>query len=164
MAPHGGGIEPGTDILAAAVAGRRHAFYGFIGLKSRGNRLLHIASHRFDEPVAWRMARRARWILTLHGWARSDAVIGIGGRDRRGRRLFQQYLRAAGFKTRINRRPGLSGRHAANLCNRGRRGSGIQLEIAWGLRQPIVMSAGRHPLARRLVRALTSTLTTVAAG
>jgi phage replication-related protein YjqB (UPF0714/DUF867 family) len=37
MAIHGGGIEPGTTEIAEAVAGDRHTFYTFSGLKPEGN-------------------------------------------------------------------------------------------------------------------------------
>lgn len=158
MAPHGGGIEPGTDNLARALAGRHHALYSFIGLKPCGNRVLHLASHRFDEPVALRMARPAQWILTLHGCALADATIRVGGGDRAGGRLFQRCLHTFGFRARISRHDYLAGRHPANLCNRGRGRRGVQLEIARDLREPLIQAADHHPLARRLIKALTTAL------
>jgi phage replication-related protein YjqB (UPF0714/DUF867 family) len=51
MAPHGGGIEPGTTEIARGVAGTDHTFYAFEGLKPGGNQDLHITSTNFDEPV-----------------------------------------------------------------------------------------------------------------
>lgn len=163
MAPHGGGIEPGTDILAASLAGRRHAFYGFIGLKCHGNRLLHLTSHRFDEPVARRMTRQALWVLTLHGCAANDATIRVGGRDREGRLIFQKCLQKAGVRTRLSGRTNLAGRHPANLCNRGRLSRGVQLEIARDLRNPRLQSDGGHALSRHLVKALTAALASIPA-
>ena len=163
MAPHGGGIEKGTDTLASILAGRRHAFYGFIGLKPRDNRSLHLTSHRFDEPTALRMIRRARWILTIHGCAPSDATIRVGGRDRRGCWIFQRSLQQAGFRARLSKRPELAGRHPANLCNRGRSRRGVQLEIARDLRDPHQGCAG-HPIPhRRLIRALMTALEAIPA-
>ena len=52
IAPHGGGIEPGTIDIADALAGCRYSFYGFKGLKKSGNSALHINSSNFDEPIA----------------------------------------------------------------------------------------------------------------
>ncbi|MDJ0808499.1 MAG: poly-gamma-glutamate hydrolase family protein [Desulfobacterales bacterium] len=154
MAPHGGGIEPGTDILAAILAGRRHALYSFLGLKPRGNRDLHITSHRFDEPLARRMTRRAVWVLTIHGCAQTKGTIRIGGRDREGGRIFKRCLQQAGFRARRYGGRALAGRHPANLCNRGRRGKGVQLEIDRDLRETL----GRSNCMRRLVRALSFAL------
>lgn len=37
MAPHGGGIEPGTSEISDAIAGDEHSFYAFEGLKVHGN-------------------------------------------------------------------------------------------------------------------------------
>lgn len=42
IAPHGGGIEPGTSELAQAIAGDDLSFYAFEGLKKNGNGVLHI--------------------------------------------------------------------------------------------------------------------------
>jgi len=36
IAPHGGGIEPGTSEIADRVAGEDHAFYSFEGWKRQG--------------------------------------------------------------------------------------------------------------------------------
>lgn len=49
IAPHGGGIEPGTSEVADAVAADDFSFYAFEGIKSK-NGDLHITSTRFDEP------------------------------------------------------------------------------------------------------------------
>src|SRR5262245_11150501 len=46
VAPHGGGIEPGTSELADGVAGLEHSFYTFEGLKTSGNGDLHITATR----------------------------------------------------------------------------------------------------------------------
>ena len=37
VAPHGGGIEPGTSDIADGIAGRKHSFYCFKGIKKFGN-------------------------------------------------------------------------------------------------------------------------------
>jgi phage replication-related protein YjqB (UPF0714/DUF867 family) len=51
VAPHGGGIEPGTSEIADAIAVQRWSVYSFEGLKQSGNRVLHITSTCFDEPM-----------------------------------------------------------------------------------------------------------------
>ena len=50
IAPHGGGIEPGTSELAQAIAGDNFSYYCFESVRLAENKQLHIASHRFDEP------------------------------------------------------------------------------------------------------------------
>ena len=49
IAPHGGGIEPGTSELADAIANADLSFYAFEGIKKAANRVLHITSGRFDD-------------------------------------------------------------------------------------------------------------------
>ena len=100
------------------------------------------------------MTRGAAWVLTIHGCAQTKATIRIGGRDREGGRIFQRFLQQAGFRARRWGRKALAGCHAANLCNRGRSGRGIQLELDRDLREKLVRSNGM----RRLVRALSSAL------
>jgi phage replication-related protein YjqB (UPF0714/DUF867 family) len=51
IAPHGGGIEPGSSTIARAIAGEDINMYLFEGIKvAKGNAIVHIASHHFDEP------------------------------------------------------------------------------------------------------------------
>lgn len=135
MAPHAGGIEPGTGDIADAVAAQDHAFYCFRGIKRQGNRVLHISSNRFDEPLAMQLVTEANWILTLHGCRDVAPVVWVGGRGlQRGDRIIDS-LQAAGFPAHRCDRPGLRGLHPNNICNRGRDAAGVQLEVSSGLRQ-----------------------------
>jgi phage replication-related protein YjqB (UPF0714/DUF867 family) len=59
MAPHGGGIEPGTIDIADNLAGCDYTFYSFKGLKKAEYSILHINSNTFDEPIALRVAQNA---------------------------------------------------------------------------------------------------------
>jgi phage replication-related protein YjqB (UPF0714/DUF867 family) len=160
MAPHAGGIEPGTGRIADALAGREHAFYCLEGLKASGNRALHIASSRFDEPRAERMLAEATWVLSIHGCRETTPLIWVGGGDTKRARDFIRILQQAGWPARPCLRSGLHGRRPDNICNRGRARAGIQLEISQGLRRIIFgdLSAGaaRRPLPffHRLVETL----------
>jgi phage replication-related protein YjqB (UPF0714/DUF867 family) len=163
-APHGGGIEPGTGDMADAVAGQQHAFYCFKGIKKQGNRVLHITSNRFDEPLAMSMVAEANWILTIHGCRGDEPVVWVGGRNRpQGDRIIND-LQAAGVPALRCDRPGLRGLHADNLCNRGRDLAGVQLEISLGLRNRLISNLllrrlrGRTPLFHRFVATLANCL------
>ena len=138
MAPHGGGIEPGTDIIARAVAGEEHGYYLFIGLLPRGNARLHLTSNRFDEPRALSLARTARTVLTIHGCRGDEPVVWIGGLDDCLKRGLMGNLRRSGFDARTSDRPGLRGKSSDNLCNRGRRSAGAQIEISQALRRNLL--------------------------
>jgi phage replication-related protein YjqB (UPF0714/DUF867 family) len=160
IAPHGGGIEPGTADIADAVAADRHTFYGFKGIKPAGNRVLHITSNHFDEPRCVRIAEAAAWVLTLHGCRGAEEIVWVGGRHMAFRTIFIRTLRRFGFQASSSRQPGLRGLQPGNLCNRGRQGRGVQLEITAGLRRRLYLSIEyrrvrqRTPAFYRLVAAL----------
>jgi predicted GNAT family N-acyltransferase len=97
--------------------------------------VLHITSNRFDEPRALRMARRAEWVLTIHGCREAGAVVYVGGRDGTRTRAIRRALQEAGFDARESQRPGLRGINPNNICNRGYSGRGVQLELSDGLRR-----------------------------
>ena len=132
IAPHGGGIEPGTSEIADRVAGEDHAFYSFEGWKRQGNFHLHITSRNFDEPVGMRIAKQAKRIVTIHGCIGKDKVIYIGGKDMFLKDRIRQALEAADFSVKEN--PRFVGTNPLNICNRSRFGMGVQLEISAPLR------------------------------
>jgi phage replication-related protein YjqB (UPF0714/DUF867 family) len=135
MAPHGGWIEPHTTELARSIAGDTFSFYTFQGLKGGGNQALHITSHRFDEPVAMAAVGEADHVVAIHGErSRHEAFVMVGGAERGLAAAVAESLADLGFKVSPPR-PGLGGLNPRNICNRGRQGAGIQLELSEGLRQ-----------------------------
>src|SRR5580693_5386201 len=66
IAPHGGGIEPGTSELADSIAGADLSFYAFEGIKRTGNAVLHITSGRFDEPQGIALVAASPRVVALH--------------------------------------------------------------------------------------------------
>ncbi|MFP4349718.1 MAG: poly-gamma-glutamate hydrolase family protein [Thermodesulfobacteriota bacterium] len=160
MALHGGRIEPMTVQLARRIAGEDLSFYGFRGIKAADNWRLHLTSHRFDEPKALRMAQRSRWVLTVHGLKGEGKEMSIGGLDARRMAAVRSCLEAAGFCF-IDSKPSTAGRHPGNICNRGRSGRGVQLELSIGLRAELrnrpdqlerFAKAVREGLFRNLIR------------
>lgn len=165
LAPHGGGIEPGTSELAEAVAGEQLSFYAFEGLKRSGNSLLHVTSTRFDEPLCRLLLERSDSVVTFHGEQGREGVAEIraGGLDDA---LYERVAPAlARRQFRVSRAVGLrAGREPENLCNRGRSGRGLQLELSRALREGLFESfsaAGRlqrtsrfHDLVQAILGAL----------
>lgn len=135
VAPHGGGIEPGTTEIARAIAGNDLSFYSFEGLKPDGNGRLHIKSTNFDEPTAITVVQGAMRVVSIHGESSSAPVVFIGGKDRALLELLTAALMAQGFVVHEHPDPGLQGVDTANLCNRGNSGAGVQMELSAGLRQ-----------------------------
>jgi len=134
VAPHGGGIEPGTSEVARALAGDEFALYCFVGLRPNGNDELHVTSHCFDDPACVQLVGRARAVVAVHGCAGDHRAVYVGGLDADLKAQFVQALRRAGFRARPSAGD-LAGCYTDNICNRGSSGRGVQLEITEGLRR-----------------------------
>ncbi len=140
VAPHGGTIEVGTSEIAALIAGEDHSLFSFEGLKPQGrNRELHITSHHFDHPDCLALAARCEFAIGVHG-CKGEAQVFLGGLDTELTALLAHHIAAAGFEvvTEGHRYPG---RHPLNICNRGARGRGAQLEITYDLRRAATREA-----------------------
>ena len=154
IAPHGGSIEIGTSELATLIAGEEHSLFTFDGHKPRGrNRDLHITSHNFDHPDCVALAARHSVILAVHGCKGESSQIFVGGLDEDLGELLTERLAAAGFAATSHghRYPG---RNRLNICNRGARGRGVQLELTLDLRAPekraVIAPLVRNALAEYL--------------
>lgn len=136
VAPHAGAIEPGTSEIAVTVAGADFNLYLFEGLGEDAYRL-HITSSHFDEPECLTLIRGCSIVVTVHGchYADKDETVYLGGREEGLRDAIGAALGHAGFATRSDRRN--PGRHPLNICNRGRTGQGVQLEISRDLRRKL---------------------------
>ena len=133
LAPHGGGIEAGTGELAELVAGEQHNLFTFAGLRSHGNRDLHLSSSRFDHPECLTMLSRCDLGLGVHGCKGAHRIY-VGGLETLLVDLLVRQLAAAGLPATSEVPRHLAGRDPSNVCNRGKRGRGAQLEITMDLR------------------------------
>lgn len=136
IAPHGGMIEPPTSRLAIAIAADDYNAYCFDGLcLGRDHHELHITSNSFDEPVGCALIARSDVVIALHGRRdrKEPKSVWIGGLDGELCREIASHLGRAGFQaaTEGHKFPALD---LANICNRGRRQKGAQLEIPRTLR------------------------------
>jgi phage replication-related protein YjqB (UPF0714/DUF867 family) len=138
VAPHGGGIEMGTSEIADAIAGGQFAFYAFEGLKLRGNQLLHITSVRFDEPECVRVLGDSVTVVTLHGAEDDEEIVYMGGLDTVLGGRIGMALIDKGFE--VGEHPKLLGRERRNVCNRGKSGKGVQLELSTAVRETLFAS------------------------
>ena len=136
VAPHGGRIEGRTSEIARLIAGEQHALYLFEGLRPTGDNFdcLHLGSHRFDEPRALDLISGCHTVVAVHGYAAIGPDVLLGGLDERLKREVAQALAKAGltYLTDGHRFPG---RDPRNICNRGRSGQGLQLELSSGMRK-----------------------------
>lgn len=137
IAPHGGKIEPGTSEIAAAIAGDEFSLYCFEGRKLKGNKSLHITSANFDEPRCLELIASCNRLVAVHGCSEGKRTAFLGGRDEQLRDAIRDRLQAAGFGTERHPNPSLQGTSPINICNRGVRGGGAQLEISKDLRDEL---------------------------
>ena len=163
IAPHGGGIEPGTSELALSVADSDLSWATFDGLKASGNADLHITSTRFDVPKCVDIITRSQYVLTIHGESSLAEVAYIGGRDELVASTIREELENRGFETGIHDSAELSGRAAENICNMGIRGVGVQLELSRGLRQTFFQSLGAQG-RKQTTRAFDEFVTAIRSG
>jgi len=157
VVPHGGGIERSTSAIGRAVAGDDLNLYLFEGrLPTRNYEELHLTSHRYDEPECLALLAHCDHVVTVHGFnaqpdVEPDPGVVIGGLDEPLRQHITLALRAAGIAVLTD---GLrfQARDPDNICNRGRRRMGVQLELSSLLRggpleQAFVASLRRQLLA-----------------
>jgi len=152
MAPHGGKIEPMTAEISEVIAGIDYSFYCFEGLKASGNSVLHIESHLFDEPRALQAVRQADVVITVHGQLdQKQEFVMTGGLHSRLRLEIERQLDSGGFQTRPPKE-GLRGTDPRNICNRGKSGQGVQLEVSRRVRDSLKNDRDRLRLFAEAVR------------
>jgi phage replication-related protein YjqB (UPF0714/DUF867 family) len=136
LAPHGGRIEGRTSEVARLIAGEEHRLYLFEGLRTTGDNFdcLHLASHRFDEPRALHLVANCDIVVAVHGYAAGGPDVLLGGLNESLKLEIAQALAANGFTYQMegHRFPG---RDPLNICNRGRSGEGVQLELSEDFRK-----------------------------
>jgi phage replication-related protein YjqB (UPF0714/DUF867 family) len=143
IAPHGGGIEPGTVELAQAIAGTEYSYYTFDAKRASNNDELHITSTHFDDPVALRLASSSQRVVAVHGCKGDDETVYLGGLDTELIGKVARALADANIPSNDHPRSGLLGRDANNICNRGSTGKGVQLELSEGLRSSMFLNLKR---------------------
>ena len=135
LAPHGGSIEAFTSDIARGIAGEEYGLYLFEGLLRAGNfASLHLPSERFDEPGCLQMLADCDRVVSVHGCSVAGEAVFIGGRDRALGEAVASSLRAEGIACH-DAAEKLAGQDPRNICNRGRAGQGVQLEVSLELRR-----------------------------
>jgi phage replication-related protein YjqB (UPF0714/DUF867 family) len=162
IAPHGGKIEPGTSEIARSVAATEFNLYCFEGMKPADNKHLHVTSSRFDEPACLALVKDCDVVVAVHGCKDrddrqgNDCIVYLGGLDGDTQTKVGNELRRSGFDCGTHADSDLQGRHPRNICNRGARNMGVQLEISRTLRDGLVRSpADLAKFAAAVRRAIT---------
>jgi phage replication-related protein YjqB (UPF0714/DUF867 family) len=145
IAPHGGGIEPGSsEIMRTVAEAGGWAWYEFAGFLRKGNKdILHMASTDFDEPTLKSMLPQAGFVIAFHGASESaEPIVYVGGKWELGRRTVMASMNGSfsehGIRS-VDAIDGASAEHLRglddlNIVNLGKRAEGIQLEFSRGAR------------------------------
>jgi phage replication-related protein YjqB (UPF0714/DUF867 family) len=156
LAPHGGGIEIGTSEVARAVAGDDFSLYLFEGLRGSGNYAeLHLTSHRFDEPRCLELLAHSDYVVAIHGCkgegrkVLQGRKVLLGGLDAELKARVAVALTTIDVDVRTTDHE-YPAREPANICNRGRRGVGVQIELTSAIR----LKGSFEPLTRTIRSAL----------
>ena len=134
LAPHGGAIEAGTSEIARAVAGSEFNLYLFEGIRAAGSyAALHLTSHCFDEPRCLALLSACDHVVTIHGCRGHEPRALLGGLDLGLKKQISDAIAAVGIESHLSGHP-YRAVHPRNICNRGRRGAGVQIELTSALR------------------------------
>lgn len=151
VAPHGGRIEAHTAEIAAAIAGAEFSLYALEGIRSTGNyAALHLTSHYFDEPGCLELLATCDDVVAIHGCRVDGEVVLVGGLDNDLAAELGALMTEAGLECYLDGHE-FPGTHPNNICNRGRRGVGVQLELSVAFRES-------SPHKRKLVAAVRAAL------
>ena len=161
IAPHGGGIEPGTsDIMRAVAEAGGWAWYEFAGFLRQGNKdALHIASSEFDEPTLMAMLPQTGFVVAFHGSSEAaEPLVYVGGKWSLGRQTMIGSINGASSEhglravdaLELDAAAHLRGLDDLNITNRGKRGEGVHLEFSRGARNLLFPpDASREARGRR---------------
>jgi phage replication-related protein YjqB (UPF0714/DUF867 family) len=153
LAPHGGEIEWGTNQIAAAIAGEDYRLFCFNGNRIGGEtfRYLHVKSHLYDDEQCHRLIKPCSIVVAIHGWNEEKLKlppnIYLGGRDEKLRETIGSELTRLGFGIAAFSDPtnNYTAQRTKNICNCGKTGRGVQLELPRLLRRELVPRTGLRP-------------------
>jgi formylglycine-generating enzyme required for sulfatase activity/phage replication-related protein YjqB (UPF0714/DUF867 family) len=160
LAIHGGNLQPGTTQIADAVAGDVHSFYSFVSHRPEYDQTLYIPSIYFDEPTVVEMVSDAQVVLAIYGCQGRAEFVKVGGLDQERRKLIRAEFQQSGFTVEEDQERGID---PSNICNLGRTGQGVQIEVSQGLRERLITTNGRiydNTYLTRFVAALQRGLST----
>ena len=151
VAPHGGRIEAHTSEIATAIAGADFSLYVLEGTRLSGAyAALHLTSHYFDEPGCLELLATCDDVVAIHGCKVAGEVVLVGGLANELAAELGAAMTKAGLECHLDGHE-FPGTHPNNICNRGRRGVGVQLELSAALRES-------SPHKRKLVAAVREVL------
>lgn len=153
VAPHAGLIDLNTGDMAARVAGDDYNLYTFSGIAPGDNMgEMHVTSIHFDEPRCLEMLKKADVTVTIHGCKGDEPAVYLSGMDTKLEGKLKDAFNAAGFKASIDGHGYQTGTKPENVCNKNRRGQGVQIEFTRAIRADAELSAKAARVVRETLK------------
>lgn len=134
LAPHGGTIENGTSAIAERIASNNHNLYIFEGIEQENSfSELHVTSTGFDETRCLALVARMDTVIAIHGCLEKTEVIYLGGRDEKLKISLAEAFNKNGIRAETQGHA-YPAQKEENICNRGKRNRGVQIEFSKGIR------------------------------
>lgn len=143
---HGNQIEPGTEVVVKALADVDLSYYLFLG----NDQNQHITSTHFDEQGCLDLISRSEKVITVHGKAGAGQFVMLGGLDTELIQTVSKKLEENGFSV-LPPSLNVTGTESENICNRGKSGKGLQIELSKELREAF---KNDHTLLSNFVRSI----------
>jgi len=133
VTPCGESIPPVCgDVCSTGLA---HEQSRLEGIRPHGNYAhLHLTSHKFDEPRCLGLLSSCNHVIAVHGCRRETQQAFIGGLDEALKARVAQAIAELGVDVRLHGHS-FPATNPWNICNRGHRGAGIQIEMTTALRR-----------------------------
>ncbi|MBS3751919.1 MAG: poly-gamma-glutamate hydrolase family protein [Anaerolineales bacterium] len=148
LAPHAGGIEPGTGKLAKSISGNDLSYYIFEGIQYTNNCELHLPSTQFNDPLCLNLLQTTKVAVSIHGCSFPEEAVFVGGLNTPFIIRILEQLNTNGFCASRDQTDH-SGKDPSNICNLCESNKGVQLELSRPLRKSFFRSLDRpgreHP-------------------
>ncbi len=148
FAQHGGMVEPGTDICAAHIAGNDLSLHTMVSsravweVEKEGGRLVPAPVHH--HPDSFTLARKCQTIITIrgrHACHNRTGEVRVDGLDAALVASLMESLAAAGFVVH-DTPPHSPAKQPGDICNRGQRMRGVELDVSHELMSRLLNDAG----------------------
>lgn len=135
VAPHAGFIDIYSGDIASGIAGNDLNLYKFRGIAPEKNlEELHVTSIHFDEPRCLALLSNMDVTVTVHGCKGDEPAVYLSGVDKKLQGVLKEAFNRAGIRAETEGHAYTTGDMPANICNKNRRGAGVQMEFTRALR------------------------------
>jgi len=130
-----GKIESQTSEIAKIIADENFNLYLFEGILAKSNyQALHLTSTKFDDPQCLQLIKSCDYVISIHGCQGDQELIYLGGLDDKLKDAIAETLQEHNVQVEYDH-PKYLGQSQNNICNRGAKHKGVQIEFSKALRE-----------------------------